>query len=323
MNRKEIGGYFELELRDGKEYYDDAIKLNSGRNCFKYILLAQQPSKVYVPYYIDKSMKEESLIKLGIPFEFYHINKKLEIAKNIQVKNNEKILYNNYFSLKGAYVKKLAKIYGQKLIVDNTQAFFERPIQGIDTLYSVGSKFFGVPSGGYLYTRILLDEKFKQSFSYNSVTHLIGRADKDAASFFEYFQESKKKRNNQPIALMSTLTKKILSSIDYEKVRLIRERNFYYLHSYLKDVNELDVDFSMIKGPMVYPLLIKNESLRYELIKNKIYVATYWNEILDLKGASKTEKYLAKYLLPLPIDQRYDLSDMDFIVKTIKKEVSI
>ena len=35
---KEIGGYFELELVQNKEYHFDAIKLNSARNAFKYII---------------------------------------------------------------------------------------------------------------------------------------------------------------------------------------------------------------------------------------------------------------------------------------------
>ena len=34
-----IGGYFELELRKGEEYHKEAIRLNSGRNAFEYVLL--------------------------------------------------------------------------------------------------------------------------------------------------------------------------------------------------------------------------------------------------------------------------------------------
>ena len=33
-----IGGYFELELHKGEHYHKDAIRLNSGSNCFEYIL---------------------------------------------------------------------------------------------------------------------------------------------------------------------------------------------------------------------------------------------------------------------------------------------
>lgn len=45
---KEIGGYFELELPLSQEYHNNAIKLNSGRNAFKYILKSQNITKVYI-----------------------------------------------------------------------------------------------------------------------------------------------------------------------------------------------------------------------------------------------------------------------------------
>ena len=36
-----IGGYFELELRNGAYYHKDAIRLNTARNCFEYILRSE------------------------------------------------------------------------------------------------------------------------------------------------------------------------------------------------------------------------------------------------------------------------------------------
>lgn len=55
---KEIGGYFELELPKKLEYHRDLIKLNSGRNAFKYILEVIKPKKVYIPNYICNSIIE-------------------------------------------------------------------------------------------------------------------------------------------------------------------------------------------------------------------------------------------------------------------------
>ncbi len=52
---------------------------------------------------------------------------------------------------------------------------------------------------------------------------------------------------------MSKLTQDMLSSINYEKARLIRERNFWYLNDQLKEFNELEMEFHQITGPMVYP----------------------------------------------------------------------
>lgn len=33
-----IGGYFELEIREGEHFHQGAIKLSTARQCFEYIL---------------------------------------------------------------------------------------------------------------------------------------------------------------------------------------------------------------------------------------------------------------------------------------------
>ena len=64
----------------------------------------------------------------------------------------EAFLYTNYFGLKQGCVKLLEKKYGDHLIVDNAQAFFAKPIKGIDTFYSA-RKFFGLWME-HIFTRI-------------------------------------------------------------------------------------------------------------------------------------------------------------------------
>ena len=72
-----IGGYFELELRKGEHYHKNAIRLNTARNCFEYVLRSRSYDKVYIPYYTCEVMLEP-IQKLGIDYEFYHINELLE-----------------------------------------------------------------------------------------------------------------------------------------------------------------------------------------------------------------------------------------------------
>ena len=47
---KEIGGYFELQLRKGEHYHKGALQLNTARNCLEYILRAKKYKKIYIPY---------------------------------------------------------------------------------------------------------------------------------------------------------------------------------------------------------------------------------------------------------------------------------
>jgi hypothetical protein len=320
-DEREIGGYFQIELPAKKELYGDAIKLNSARNCLKYIILAQKPTKLYMPYYMQEGMMEESIRDM-IEFEFYNINERFELDRALDVKAGEKILYNNYFASKDRYIEELAEKYGNALIIDNTHSFYSQPLPGIDTLYSLGSKYFGVPGGGYLYTDHTCEVDFEHDYAHAKVGHMLGRTEKPATEFFDVFQQSMKGRRNQPIKHMSKLAQTMMASIDYESIKMIRERNFFYLHAYLRDYNELvTLDFSQTEGPMVYPFFIKNESLRQDLISRKIYVPTFWKEIIFLEGASNFEKDIAKYLLPLPIDQRYGIKEMKIIVDTILESI--
>ncbi|MFK2823437.1 hypothetical protein ACH5BK_10715 [Arcobacter sp. YIC-80] len=315
---KEIGGYFELELAKALEYYENLLKLNSGRNAFKYILKAQKTSKVYIPNYICDSVVEP-LEELNIKYEFYNIDENFEIIQNIILKQDEKLFYVNYFALKSSYIKNLVKKYSSNLIIDNTQAFFEKPIDNIDTIYSP-RKFFGVSDGGYLSTNKFLDKTLEKEKSYTHSIQLLGRIDKNASSFYNDYQKAEQRLINQPIKHMSRLTQKILASVDYEKVQKKRKENFEYLHKELGNINQLKIENNIDFVPFVYLLMIEDKSLREKLIKNKIYIAKYWNEVLERKNISSVEKNFVNQIIPLPIDQRYNLEDMNRIIKVIREK---
>ena len=144
-----IGGYFELELRKGEEYHNHAIRLNTGRNALELILKTKKYSKVFIPYFTCDTVLEP-FNKLGIDYEFYSINKKLEPVFNYQkIQADMGFLYTNYFGIKDDFISIIAKKL-KNLIIDNAQSFFSKPLEGIDTFYSA-RKFFGVPDGAYLY----------------------------------------------------------------------------------------------------------------------------------------------------------------------------
>lgn len=109
-----IGGYFELELPVHQEFHSGAIALNSGRSCLEYILRCRRYSKVYIPYYTCDSVIEP-IVKLGIAYEFYHIDKMYHIVGDIVLSNGEALLYTNYWGMKNKYCAQLAKHYGQQL----------------------------------------------------------------------------------------------------------------------------------------------------------------------------------------------------------------
>ena len=70
---KEIGGFFELQLRKGEHYHKGAVQLNTARNCLEYILRAKKYKKIYIPY-LDSEVIWEPMQKLGIDYEFYSVD---------------------------------------------------------------------------------------------------------------------------------------------------------------------------------------------------------------------------------------------------------
>lgn len=312
---KAIGGYFELELPMREEYHKGALRLNSGKNCLEYILRARNYNKIYIPYYTcDVVLRPFE--KFHIDYAFYHINMSLELAQNICLREGEALLYTNYFGLKQAYVETLAKKFGSQLIVDNTQAFFAKPLKGIDTFYTC-RKFFGVADGAYLYTDTRLDIQLEQSTSYGRIGHLIKRIDVSPEAGFEEFHMSDEDLANEVIKLMSKFTLRVMQSIDYELAAMQRRANFEMLHTALGSTNNLKLLMDEDAVPMVYPFFSPIEGLREKLLGSKIFVARYWPNVLEWAKKDKIEYLLAQLCIPLPIDQRYSADDMKIVINKI------
>ena len=311
-----IGGYFSLELPLREEYHKDAIRLNTGRNCLEYILRTRRYKKVYVPYYTCDAVMEP-INKLGTPYEFYHIDIHLEITDRLTLRADEALLYTNYYGLKQRYVEQLAEKFGSQLIVDNTQAFYAKPLEGIDTFYTC-RKFFGVADGAYLYTDKLLDEELEQDESYKRMAHLLKRIDLSPEEGFADFRKADDSLDNQPICKMSKLTQRIMLSIDYEAAAKKRRENYARLHQALGQHNNLSLSLEPDAVPLVYPFLSPIKGLREHLIENKIFVARYWPNVLEWTCKDDIEYLLACQMQPLPIDQRYGGEDMKKIIDIVK-----
>lgn len=311
-----IGGYFSLELPQREEYHKYAIRLNTGRNCLEYILRVRGYKKVFVPYYTCEAVMEP-INKLGIPYEFYHIDVHFEIRDRFTLKEGEALLYTNYFGLKQRYVEQLAEKTGSRLIIDNTQAFYAKPLKGIDTFYTC-RKFFGVPDGAYLYCDKELDEEIEQDYSYDRVAHLVKRIDLSAEDGFKDFRRVDDGLDNQPIRKMSKLTHRMMQGIDYEASAQRRRANYQMLHEALGKENNIVFNLEDDAVPMVYPYLVPVEGLREKLIENKIFVARYWPNVLDWTTKDDIEYLLALQMQPLPIDQRYGEEEISRIKNIVK-----
>ena len=309
---KPIGGYFELELPVYPELHTEAIALNSGRFCLEYVLRCRHYKKVYVPYFTCDSAIEP-IKKLGIRYEFYHIDKEYRIIGEIRLNDGEALMYTNYWGLQDAYCQLLASKYGRRLILDYTQAFYSEPIIGIDTFYSC-RKFFGVPDGGYLYTDAQADFAIAQDESYTRMSSLVKRIDISPEAGFQDFHDISSIFHEMPIRKMSNFTKRMMGGIDYEHAARRRIDNYNTLQQQL---GGRKLNFGEV--PMVFPYTSEaGQELRRNFIANKVFVAKYWPNVDEWAGEHALETWMANHILPLPIDQRYDVNDMDRIIYLIK-----
>ena len=74
-----------------------------------------------------------------------------------------------------------------------------------------------------------------------------------------------------------------------------------------------------IHGPMIYPLLVNKNGLRQFLISNNIFVAQYWDNVSSFCIEDSFEYELAENLIAIPIDQRYTISDMKYLIELLNK----
>ncbi|OJX64831.1 hypothetical protein [Dysgonomonas sp. 37-18] len=314
---KEIGGYFELQLRKGEHYHKGALQLNTARNCLEYILRAKKYKKIYIPY-LNSEVIWEPIKKLGIESEFYSVDSRLNPIFDKELKEDEVFFYSDTYGIKCCTVLQLVKEFGKQLIVDNTHAFFSKPYESIDTIYSP-RKFFGLPDGAYLYTDTFLSEELELDFSIPHMTHLMKRIEYgNASAAYQDYLDYCTSLVGQPIKRMSNLASALLSNIDYENLKERQIKNFNYLHYVLGKDNKFEYDnFPSDTCPLSYMFYSEDRDLRKKLIDNKIYVSTYWKETLGLVEKGSAEYKIVNYLLPLPCDHRYDEEDMERIINVI------
>lgn len=312
---KEIGGFFQLEEFLDNEYYRDLLRLNSGRNALLYILKARKITKLYIPIFLCDSVYN-MLKNHGYDYEFYKIKTDFKPDLNRKFEGSEYLYIVNYYGqLTHKDILNLKEIYGN-IIVDNTHSFFQKPLQGIDTIYNC-RKWFGVPDGAYLSTNILLNEKLKMDKSKERLNHLIGRYEETASEYYKEFQKNDEEFEKLELCEMSNLTHNLLKAIDYNKVKKERLENYKILNEKLKGINLLNLVNADV--PFCYPLYVENaEILRKKLIENKVYVPTLWPNALQDATKQSLEYEYAKNIIPMPCDQRYGLEEMNYIIKLIK-----
>jgi len=315
---KPIGGFFELELGAGGEpYHAAALALASGRACLRRLLERSRPSRVWTPFYVCDSVVQ-TIEKAGVELEYYALDASLDpVLPAGAPADGECLLYVNYFGIKLDTAASLDRTLGDRAILDDTHAFFQRGYPRAASFNSA-RKFFGVPDGAYAYGAGL-DLEAPRAPAPVHYDHLVNRLLGHQRLAFEQYRESEACVTDEPVP-MSALSERLLARVEYDRVRRTRRDNFLRLHERLGAHNRLALNLAAgLDAPYCYPLLA-DQPVEWERFWDRgLFTPMLWPEVpgRPAAGAFEWERTLAARLLPLPVDHRYGSDDVDRVVRTV------
>lgn len=311
----EIGGFIGLDEFHNEIPHENAVMLNTARNCLVYLIRTKKIKKILLPRFLCGSV-QSVCEKEKIDISYYSIDS--EFKPNVTNLKQDQWLYvvNYYGFIDNKYLSELKKKF-DRVIIDNVHAFFQKPIDGVDTIYGC-RKFFGVSDGAFLYTDKKYESELEYDISYDRIRPRLGRYESDAEHFFAEYKSKEKEFVSLDLKMMSKLTYNLLHAIDYPSVIRVRRDNYEFLNNKLCKINQLNIA-NIPEVPFMYPLLLNEDcdKIRKRMAEEKIYIPVLWPEVLNFSTEKDIEYRFARNILPLPIDQRYGKEHMNIIIDKI------
>ena len=316
----EIGSFIEMQFPKGREWYNggNVLRLNSGRAGIYHAFRLTGCTTLWMPYYQCDSVRK-FLEARNVRLKFYHISDQLEPDDDLIPTIGDAVLLVNYFGIMtSTKLSEISSKYNNPVIVDNSQAFFCEPIVGAYNVYSC-RKFIGVPDGAYVVGADVkrLSNNYKRSFSSKVMGFLLERIEYGCCpSVYSQKIKNDKRIEADGVKLMSKITHTILDGTDYEYIINKRKENYAITQSLFGSKNKLQLNVGDVV-PMVYPLLVEDDSLVDRLQKAGHFQGHWWEYLVDEMDKDNVEYYLSRYLVPITIDQRYGRKELEYIASKI------
>jgi hypothetical protein len=311
-----IGGFFPF--LSGISLWGKGIPQNgqffdSGRSALWHILTLNTPKKVFIPYYLCSSVLDV-FSKLNIAVEKYELNSSLMPICVPKLKSGEIFYLVNYFGLNRDFATDLAKQLGEKLIIDDTHDLFSDPILNSWVFRNI-RKSVGLPDGAILFGPLEVELKKLQRTPFILTPGILRRFRLNQRAW-NSFKESENRFETFP-HLESRLIKIFTRFIDSYNITKIRSQNFHQLHNFFMSRNLLSIQ--PFQGtPWCYPLLLSESISRETLARHGLFIPQLWPEVSSDNQTPSWEKFLSSNLLPLPIDHRYNKSEIEKMIKIIE-----
>lgn len=324
---------------------EDYVWLSTGRSAIQYVINTIEERKpgikrvAVLPSFTCDTVFEPFL-KSGYEVYYYPIEKDLTTTSDAILEAVFKhdasiVLFHRYFGFDtlDGQVDRMCQVLrnvGKFSIEDCTQCLYSN-IHRADSDFTTGSirKWTGTPDGGFAVTRegffsnkpqysdISLEEaKVKASFT--KYRYLFeGKGDK--ADMLALYRSAEDILDNQEkIYAISQMSSKVQVNLNRDELIRKRRENFTYLSNNLKGLVEPVFTLGQWNVPLYFPILVKERtSLQKHLVQNAIYAPVVWPKDETQPQQCESAENAYEHLLCIPIDQRYDVDDMNRIVEVI------
>lgn len=142
--------------------------------------------------------------------------------------------------------------------------------------------------------------------------------------FLWFFDQAERTLNRRPKpARMSALSKRLLNRFDFDDIISRRRRNFQYLLNNWpsKTIQPLFQKLPADVCPLGFPVFANNRDyVKQQSIRRRIYPPIHWElpEEVD-KDEFAVSWEISRHILTIPIDQRYGLDEMNYIIRQVKE----
>lgn len=274
----------------------------------------------------------------------YPIKETLEIdiekfEETLVVSKAQVVLVHGYFgfnTLKGFndIIEKYRK-KGVLFIEDITQCLYSE-FPALTSDYTVGSlrKWGPLPDGGYAVCRegrflnkpYDYDEKLeKEKLDAAFLKYLYLHEDKgNKQEFLSKFQTAEKILDEETkFYKISPSTVKVQNGLDVDELKRKRRENYSYLYEQIKELKSCHIITPKLDKdavPLYFAIFSKERKELQEKLRDKcIYAPIVWPKPDNISHVCDEAEKLYHNILCLPIDQRYDLDDMERMVSHLKE----
>lgn len=285
-------------------------------------------------------------LKAGYEINTYTVDSKLCLEGELLFKETKEsgagiLILHRYFgfdtvlNIQDAISK--IRALGVFVIEDRTQCLYSE-IKPLNADFFVGSirKWHGVPDGGFVVCEegrinqkpLNCDEKLEKAkidASYAKFRYLFKNTG-EKEDFLEKYRSAESMLDHQSVKYkIGSFSYAMQASLDVKRLREKRKTNYAILIEGLKDIKGINIVFPELEEKMVplyCPIIVEDRSrVQRVLGENAIFAPVIWPKSEALLSVCNAAEQFYQDMLCIPIDQRYDSSDMIRIIACLRSNL--